>query len=76
MLSSLPPHPVMERGRDIRQANLLWLAIARRTRTASRRLQEQAKQLLVDSQTLMLQQQKLVQSACMTRLDDPTPIVA
>jgi len=52
MLFSLPPHPVVERGRDIRQVARLWWAIARHTRAASRRLQEQATRLRVSSQTL------------------------
>jgi hypothetical protein len=61
MLSLLPPHPVVERSRDIRQVAHLWWANARRTRTTSRRLHEQAKGLRVYSQTLA-QQQKLVHS--------------
>ena len=62
MRTSLPPHPLVERSLDIRQANLFWCAIARHTRAASRRLLEQAKQLSVDSQTLRQQYQTLVQS--------------
>ena len=61
MLSSLPPHPIIERCRDIRQANVFWWAIARRTRAMSRRLHEQAHQLIVCSQELV-QQQNLVRS--------------
>jgi hypothetical protein len=61
MLSLLPPHPVVERSRDIRQVSHLWWAIARRARTTSCRLHEQAKGLIVYSQTLE-QQQKLVHS--------------
>ena len=62
MLSFMPPHPLVERSRDIRQTNLLWCAIARHTRTASRRLQEQTKRLRVYSQTLGQHHQKLMQS--------------
>ena len=62
MRSSLPPHPLAERRRAIRQAHLLWCAIARHTRAASRRRLSQAKQLRVDSQTLRQQYQTLVQS--------------
>ena len=62
VLSFLPPHPVVERSRDIRQVTHLWWAIARRVRTTSGRLQEQAKLLIVYSQTLGQQQQKLVHS--------------
>ncbi len=62
MLSSMPPHPLVERSRDIRQANLLWCTIARRTRTASCRLREQTERLRAYSQTLGQQHQKLMQS--------------
>jgi len=62
MLSLLPPHPVVERSRDIRQVTLLWWAIARRAHTNSLRLHEQAQRLLVYSQTLGQQQQTLVHS--------------
>jgi|RhiMethySRZTD1v2_1073278.scaffolds.fasta_scaffold331082_3 hypothetical protein len=60
MLSSLPPSPVVERSRDIRQVTHLWWALARRTRTVSRQLQAQAQRLCVDSQTLGQRHHQLV----------------
>jgi hypothetical protein len=62
MLSSLPPHPVVERGRDIRQVSYCLWAIARHTRATSRRLREQAHGLLVSSQTLGQQYHQVVRS--------------
>ena len=51
--SFIPLHPLIERNRNIRQAMYCWVAVARRTRAASRLLRERAQALTVRSQRLM-----------------------
>jgi hypothetical protein len=67
----IPLHPLIERNRDIRQANYCWRAVARRRRLAARLLREQTKDLLKRSQMVIQSCQSVAQ--CLRREGERPP---